>query len=60
MGNPAAEPDDHLIRQIANYKEGIVERLEELKSRGHTITVETDGENFAMTITKTVKTEEVI
>ena len=62
MAKPPADTDKELIQQMKNLKEGLLERADELLSRGYDVDVKMNGSKdlFTIVITKAVKTEEFV
>ena len=56
------DTDKELIQQIRNLRDGMVERMNKLLSRGYHVTIETKAANteFAVRITKTEIIEEIV
>ena len=62
MAKPTADTDKELIQQIKNLKEGIEERIQELKKRNFNVFIEVDtvDDTFTITISKHVEFDETV
>ena len=62
MAKPTADTDKELIQQMKNLKAGLLERADELLSRGYDvdIRIKDSKDLFTLVVSKTVKSEDFV